>query len=92
MVNNLSVRQEIGPIPGSEDPLEERMTTHCNILAWRIPWTEEPGRLQSKGRKALDMTEAPKHEACTRTNSEMWNLFVCNSNKLYRNFCDKSEL
>ena len=34
---------------GSEDPLEEDMTTHSNILAWRIPWTEEPGRLQSMG-------------------------------------------
>ena len=31
---------------GWEDPLEERMTTHCSILAWEIPWTEEPGRLQ----------------------------------------------
>jgi len=29
---------------GGEDPLEEGMTTHSNILAWRIPWTEEPGR------------------------------------------------
>ena len=30
-------------IPESEDPLEEEMATHSNILAWRIPWTEEPG-------------------------------------------------
>ena len=30
-----------------EDPLEKEMTTHSSILAWRIPWTEEPGRLQS---------------------------------------------
>ena len=30
-----------------EDPLEEKMATHSSILAWRIPWTEEPGRLQS---------------------------------------------
>ena len=30
-----------------EDPLEEEMATHSSILAWRIPWTEEPGRLQS---------------------------------------------
>ena len=34
---------------GQEDPLEEGMTTHSSILAWRIPWTEEPGRLQSTG-------------------------------------------
>ena len=32
---------------GGEDPLEEGMATHSSILAWRIPWTEEPGRLQS---------------------------------------------
>ena len=32
---------------GWEDPLEEGMATHSSILAWRIPWTEEPGRLQS---------------------------------------------
>ena len=34
---------------GWEDPLEKRTATHSNILAWRIPWTEEPGRLQSMG-------------------------------------------
>ena len=32
-----------------EDPLEERMATHSSMLAWRIPWTEEPGGLQSMG-------------------------------------------
>ena len=40
-----------------EDPLEEEMATHSSILAWRIPWTEEPGGLQSMGHKELDMTE-----------------------------------
>ena len=34
---------------GREDPLEEGMATHSSILAWRIPWTEEPGRVQSTG-------------------------------------------
>ena len=34
---------------GREDPLEKEMTTHSSILAWKIPWTEEPGRLQSMG-------------------------------------------
>ena len=34
---------------GWEDPLEKEMATHCSILAWRIPWMEEPGRLQSTG-------------------------------------------
>ena len=36
-------------IPGSEDPLEEETATHSNILARKIPWTEEPGGLQSMG-------------------------------------------
>ena len=34
---------------GQENPLEKGMATHSNILAWKIPWTEEPGRLQSRG-------------------------------------------
>ena len=34
---------------GREDPLEKEMATHSGILAWKIPWTEEPGRLQSTG-------------------------------------------
>ena len=34
---------------GWEDPLQKGMATHSSILAWRIPWTEEPGRLQSMG-------------------------------------------
>ena len=40
-----------------EDPLEEEMATHSNILAWRMPWTEEPGRLQSTGSQESDMAE-----------------------------------
>ena len=36
-----------------EDPLEEDMTTHSSILAWRIPWTEKPGGLQSMGRQKV---------------------------------------
>ena len=38
-----------GSTPGWGDPLEEGITTHSSILAWRIPWTEEPGGLQSTG-------------------------------------------
>ena len=34
---------------GQEDPLEKGMDTHSSMLAWRVPWTEEPGRLQSMG-------------------------------------------
>ena len=39
-----------------EDPLEKEMATHSSILAWIIPWTEEPGRLQFMGSKEPDMT------------------------------------
>ena len=42
---------------GQEDPLEEETATHSSILAWRIPWTEEPGRLESMGCKEPDMTQ-----------------------------------
>ena len=38
---------------GQEDPLEEGMTTHSSVLAWRIPWAEEPGRLQSMGSPSI---------------------------------------
>ena len=40
---------DLGLILGREDPLEKEMATHSSILAWRIPWTEEPGGLQSMG-------------------------------------------
>ena len=43
---------------GQEDPLEKRMATHSSILAWRIPWTEEPGGLQSVGSHRVDTTVA----------------------------------
>ena len=38
-----------GQFLGQEDPLEKEMATHTSILAWRVQWTEEPGRLQSMG-------------------------------------------
>ena len=43
-------------IPGGEDPLEKEMATHSSILAWKIPWTEEPGGLQFMGSQELDTT------------------------------------
>ena len=46
-----------GPSLGQEDPLEDEMATHPRILAWRIPWTEEPDRLQSMGLQGSDTTE-----------------------------------
>ena len=52
-VKNLPVMQKMQEIQvqflGGEDPLEEGLATHSSILAWRIPWTEEFGRLQAIG-------------------------------------------
>ena len=56
MAENLPTTQETQVQSLDEDdPLEESMVTHSSILAWRIPWTEEPGGM--RGRKELDMTE-----------------------------------
>ena len=60
MVKNLPVMQETsaGSL-GQEDPLEEGMAAHSSILAWRIPWTEGPGGLQSmRLQEELNITEA----------------------------------
>ena len=57
LVKNLPAMQETWVrFLGQEDPLEKEMATHSNILAWRIPWTEEPGRLQSMGLQESDTT------------------------------------
>ena len=53
MVKNLPANagniRDMGSVPGWKDSLEEGIATHSSILAWRIPWTEEPGGLQSTG-------------------------------------------
>ena len=53
VVKNLSAKagdaRDPGLILSGEDPLKQEMATHCSILAWEIPWTEEPSRLQSMG-------------------------------------------
>ena len=46
----------VGLIPGSGGTLQEEMATHSSILAWEIPWTEEPGGLQSMGSQESDTT------------------------------------
>ena len=48
------------PSQGGEDPLKEGMATHSSALAWRIPWTEEPGGLQSTGSQS-ETTESTEH-------------------------------
>ena len=50
LIKNLPANAgDVGSILGQDDPLEEEMATRSSILAWRIPWTGEPGRLQSMG-------------------------------------------
>ena len=65
------------PSLGGEDPLEEGMATHSSILGWRIPWTEEPGGLQSMGLQR-DMTE---RLMSTTTKARRWTqkmyLLIC---------------
>ena len=57
MVKNLSAMQEMQVQSLTvEGPLEKGMATHSSILAWEIPWTEEPGRLQSMGSQESDTT------------------------------------
>ena len=57
-VKNQPARQETWVQSlGGEDPLGKEMATHSSILAWEIPWTEEPGGLQSMESQELDTTE-----------------------------------
>ena len=58
---------------GQEDPLEEEMATHPSILAWEIPWTEEPGGLQSMG---LQKSQIPlsNETITTRKKQSVWSL------------------
>ena len=93
MVKNSPVMQETRVWSlGREDLLEKGMATHSSILAWRVPWTEEPGRLQSMRCKELDMTErltfhafgthlegrAPIDRALTLTLKLLSRLRLCN--------------
>ena len=55
------------PSLGWEDPLREEMTTHSSILAWEIPWTEEPGGLQSTGSLRVGQDSATEHAHAAHT-------------------------
>ena len=58
MVKNLLAMRETGvQFLGWEDSLEKEMATHSRILAWRLPWTEEPGGLELMGHKEWNTTE-----------------------------------
>ena len=75
---------------GWEDPLEEEMATHFSMLAWEIPWTEEPGRLQSMGLQRVGHdsvrthTHTPHDEVCMhdQTKFRLGNLCIqCTESK-----------
>ena len=55
--------EERGSVPGREDPLKKEMATPYSILAWRIPWTEEPGELQSVGSQRVRDNLATKQRS-----------------------------
>ena len=52
---------DVGSIPGQEDPLKKEMATHSSILAWKIPWTKEPGGLQSMGSQRVRLDVVTEH-------------------------------
>ena len=51
------------PSLGWKDPLEKEMATHSSVLAWEMPWTEEPGRLQSMGSQRVEYILATKQQS-----------------------------
>ena len=62
MVNNVSYNEkDSGSVPEPEDPLEEEMATHSSIHAWKIPWTEGSGGLQSMGVQKVRQEQACTH-------------------------------
>ena len=68
---------------GQEDPLEEGMAIHSSILAWRIPWTEEPGGLQSIGSHRTEVTQ----HACTHHLMDMKNFMEGNECLVIWTYC-----
>ena len=81
-VKNMPAMQETWvQFLGQEDPLEKEMSTHSHILAWRIPWTEETGRLQSIGSQRV------RHSLATK--QQFYLLFVALPWQCCRNFLDQ---
>ena len=71
MVKNLLAVQEMWVQSlGGEDPLEEEMVTHSSILVWEIPWTEEPGGLQSIELQESGTSESTHTHTHTHTHTE----------------------
>ena len=71
----------MGSIPGLRRSPERGMATHSSTLTWKIPWTEEPGRLQSMGSQRVGTTEAIQQQAAVMKASV--NLWVCKNYFFY---------
>ena len=69
MVDSACNAGDPGLIPGGEDPLEKGIATHSSILAWRIPWTEEPGGLQVIGSQRVGHNCVPNTHTHTHTDT-----------------------
>ena len=77
MVKCLCTMRETRVQPlGWEDPLEKEMAIHSSTFAWKIPWTEEPGRLQSMGSQKLDTTERLHFLSFMEKDREAWHAAV----------------
>ena len=74
------------PSLGGEDPLEMEMATHSSILAWEIPWTEEPGGLQSMGSQRV------RHDLAMKPLNTTRNRYTSEPNQDQRNCPNKSSL
>ena len=69
---------------GREDPLEEGMATHSSTLAWRIPWTEEPGRLQSIGLHTVGRTRLKQLNSSSRKSQHTGELVIHEKSQMYQ--------
>ena len=77
MVNNpLAMQKTQVRSLDQEDPLDKGIATHSRVLSWKIPWTEEPGRLQLLGRTELDTTEPTNIPSCLKVFSKAERLAV----------------
>ena len=86
MVKSLPEMQETSVQSLSrEDPLEEGMATHSSILAWRIPWIEEPGGLQSMGSQTIRHDWATKHKHNTDLTQSLTHLTAEADHKICEN-------
>ena len=77
-VKRLPAMQETRAQPlGEEDPLEKVMAIHSSTLAWKIPWMEEPGGLQSMGSQRSDTTEQLHFPFCSVMSKSLWSMDCC---------------